>query len=378
MIQFFERFGLLINDKIVKTPIAIASMAGITDAAYALERAEHIGVAFLGGYNIDIPAIEAARTVVAGGREEFLAEDPVAELKEQVSKMSASRVVPGLNLRGCSPGAFREVADAIGDAPVYEIDAHCRQKPMIDAGCGEYYLNNPRELGDIIRALKTSDVTVSVKIRAGVSADDARLCRSLVDAGADILHVDLMDFGVRRLREIRNSCSAQIIANNGISSFDKMRDVLSHGADLVSLARNSDERTLSGLDAAISRYADESGWYNSPKQLCRGGDLRALCFCCMPVKSCPLLPTLDRLAISPETYIALKQRLVSGTPLESGAQTCFGSLAYCCKASAPCMFREMTLSQAGLSSKEYMKCKRQLADGIMAEVFSGRVTGEAE
>ena len=55
-----------------------------------------------------------------------------------------------------------------------------------------------------------------------------------------------------------------IIANNSINTFERMREMLSHGADMVSLARNADMRTLSGLDAAITRYADEDGWYSSP------------------------------------------------------------------------------------------------------------------
>jgi len=50
-----DRFELLINDRIVKTPVAIASMAGVVDAAYVLERAAHIGAAFIGGYSIDGP-----------------------------------------------------------------------------------------------------------------------------------------------------------------------------------------------------------------------------------------------------------------------------------------------------------------------------------
>jgi len=51
-------------------------MAGTTDAAYALARADHIGVAFLGGYNIDDPTREAARHLVEVGRKEFLPDDP--------------------------------------------------------------------------------------------------------------------------------------------------------------------------------------------------------------------------------------------------------------------------------------------------------------
>jgi predicted metal-binding transcription factor (methanogenesis marker protein 9) len=56
-------------------------------------------------------------------------------------------------------------------------------------------------------------------------------------------------------------------------------------------------------------------------------------------------------------------------PLQEGNQTCFGSLAWCCKTSSPCMFRDMTLKQVGLSKKEYMRLKRDLSDTIMSRVF---------
>jgi len=370
MMQAFERFGLLINDRIVRTPVGIASMAGIVDASYVLERAGHIGFAFIGGYSTDDPTMAAARSIAAGGgRKEFLYDDPVKELKAQIALMEKSDVVLGINLRGSSPESFRSLAKALGDTVVYEIDAHCRQPEMVAAGCGEFYLKNPDNLIAAIRALKEEGVTVSVKIRAGVAADDRALAAALWKAGADILHVDLMDAGSAKLRQIRNSCPLLIIANNSITGFDRMREMLSHGADLVSLARKSDDRTLAGLDAAITRYADEDGWYNSPKQLCRGGDIRALAFCCMPVKECPLIPTLSRIGMPREDYVRMKLEAVRGTPLERGDQTCFGSLAWCCKNSSPCMFRSMTLKQLGISPKEYMRLKRDLSATIMDRVF---------
>ena len=141
---------------------------------------------------------------------------------------------------------------------------------MIATGCGEHYLKKPGELMAVVRALKSENVTVSVKIRAGVAADDRLLARKLWRSGADILHIDLMDFGSAKLRQIRNSCPLMLIANNSINTFDRMREMLSHGADIVSLARKSDKRTLSGLDAAITRYATEEGWYNSPKRVVPG------------------------------------------------------------------------------------------------------------
>ncbi|MCJ7741690.1 MAG: methanogenesis marker 9 domain-containing protein [Methanoregula sp.] len=370
MMDAFERFGLLINNRIVRTPVAIASMAGIVDAAYVLERSDHIGAAFIGGYSIDQPTMDAAKAVTAeGNRKEFVYDDPVEELKKQMALMEKSTVVLGLNLRGSTPESFSAIARSLGESVVYEIDAHCRQPAMIAAGCGEHYLKKPGELMAVVRTLKSENVTVSVKIRAGVAADDRLLARKLWQSGADILHIDLMDFGSAKLRQIRNSCPLMLIANNSINTFDRMREMLSHGADIVSLARKSDARTLSGLDAAITRYAIEEGWYNSPKQLCRGGDIRALAFCCMPVKECPLLPTLSRIDMPKEAFIRMKLDTVKGTPLQEGNQTCFGSLAWCCKTSSPCMFRDMTLKQVGLSKKEYMRLKRDLSDTIMSRVF---------
>jgi tRNA-dihydrouridine synthase B len=370
MMDAFERFGLLINNRIVRTPVAIASMAGMVDSSYVLERADHIGAAFIGGYSIDQPTMDAAKSVTAeGNRKEFLYDDPVEELKKQMTLMEKSTVVLGLNLRGSSPESFGAMARSLGDSVVYEIDAHCRQPAMVAAGCGEHYLKKPGELMAVVRALKSENVTVSVKIRAGIATDDRLLARKLWQSGADILHIDLMDYGSAKLRQIRNNCPLMLIANNSINTFDRMREMLSHGADIVSLARKSDTRTLSGLDAAITRYAMDEGWYNSPKQLCRGGDIRALTFCCMPVKDCPLLPTLSRINMPKEAYIQMKLESVKGSALQEGNQTCFGSLAWCCKTSSPCMFRDMTLKQVGLSKKEYMRLKRELSDTIMSRVF---------
>jgi TIM-barrel protein len=378
MMDAFERFGLLINDRIVRTPIAIASMAGIVDAGYVLKRADHIGMAFIGGYSVDQPTMDAAKAISAeGNRKEFLYDEPVKELRTQVTLLEKSPVVTGINLRGSEPESYAAIARSLGEGVVYEIDAHCRQPALVAAGCGEHYLKKPVDLLAVVRALKSEGVTVSVKIRAGVAEDDRQLARKLWKSGADILHIDLMDFGSPKLRQIRNSCPLLLIANNSINTFERMREMLSHGADMVSLARKSDERTLSGLDAAISRYAAEEGWYNSPKQLCRGGDIRALTFCCMPVKECPLIPTLSRIGLPKEEYIQLKLDTVKGTPLEEGKQTCFGSLAWCCKTSSPCMFRDMTLKQQNISKKEYMRMKRELSDTIMSRVFHDMPSDES-
>jgi hypothetical protein len=50
--------------------------------------------------------------------------------------MEGSDVVFGLNLRGSAPSSFARIAEAFGDEVIYEIDAHCRQPPMVAAGAG--------------------------------------------------------------------------------------------------------------------------------------------------------------------------------------------------------------------------------------------------
>ena len=377
MMEAYDRFELLVNDRVVKTPVAIASMAGIVDAAYVLERAAHVGAAFIGGYSIDGPTLEASRQMAQEGRKEFLYDDPLETLEREIDALKQSDVVMGINLRGSTPAAYAEVAGAFGDRVVYEIDAHCRQPAMLEAGCGEYLLEHPAKLVEIIRALKSANVTVSVKIRAGVAENDTGLARAVWKAGADILHVDLMDYGHNKVRQLRNASPLMLIANNSINTFDRAMDAFSHGADLVSLGRKSDPWTLAGLDAAITRFADEGGWYNAPKQLCRGGDVRALAFCCMPVKACPLIPALEKIGLSRNEYLKIKQEAVKGTPLDDGKSTCFGSLAWCCKISSPCMFRNMTLEKKGLSTREYMQCKHHLAEKIMHKLFDEETGDES-
>lgn len=182
-----------------------------------------------------------------------------------------------------------------------------------------------------------------------------------------------MDFGHTKLRQMRNACPLVLIANNSITSFSVVKDMLAHGADMVSLARHADPATLASLDEKLAAYADETGWYNAPKQLCRGGDIRSLTFCCMPVKNCPpLIPTLEHLDISRNEFISVKLDGVKNTLLEGGENTCFGSLAWCCKSSTPpCMFRNMALKEVGLSLPDYMRYKRRLSEKLMKRVFEG-------
>lgn len=360
---------ITINGTAVKSPVFLASMAGITDAAYVKERADSAGGAFIGGYSIDDAARGASKEMEACGRAEFDAS--LEDIKVELESLKDTELALGVNLRGTTKEAYLAAAECFGHDVICEIDAHCRQKPMTDAGAGEALLSDIPKLSDIVSTLHAAGFCVSVKFRAGIT-DDAALASSLWKAGADILHVDLMDFGHAKLRQIRNACPLIIIANNGVTSDEVMMDYFSHGADLVSVARKASLPLLHYLSDYMAGMAEEVGWYNAPKQVCRGGDFRGLTFCCMPMKQCALIPTLRAAGLGHEEYVDLKNAAVEGTLLAEGSSTCFGSLAYCCKTSTPCMFRDMSLAGCGLSKSEYMKQKRLLSQAIMKHIFEGR------
>ena len=372
MNAMLDLFDIRIKDKRLKSPIAISAMAGITNAKYVKKRAEWIGLACIGGYSIDEKTLEAANALVKRGREEFLfssQEEALQEIETQIKELIDVDVLISVNLRASSPESFIIAAHRLGPNIVYEIDAHCRQEEMIKAGCGEYLLTHPDVLSTYIAALKAENVIVSVKIRSGIAEDDAELARIIWKAGADIIHIDCMDEGAKEILKIRNACPLIIIGNNSVSSFASAKEMLTNGADLISLARQAQPPVLSELYANLIAYAKEIGWYNAPKQLCRGGDIRALAFCCPPVKPCPLIPYLQKLGISPQEFLDMKIA-AAGLPLMSGEGTCFGSLVFCCKSSTPCFGRDRALHQMSMSKSTYMKEKRALADRLLEMRFA--------
>lgn len=154
----YDRYELMVNGTVVQTPIVLASMAGVVDAEYARARREHAGMVCIGGgYSIDETTLAASRLLVEAGRDEFLTDDPIAEIQAQAEMLSESGLVVAVNMRGGStPESFAAVARTIGPDIVYEIDAHCRQAPMIAAGCGEALLHDTGRLEETVRASRLS------------------------------------------------------------------------------------------------------------------------------------------------------------------------------------------------------------------------------
>lgn len=221
--------------------LALASLSGESDAAWALAAEEHVGAAFLGGVALDGPTREAARKLVARDRTEFLPEEPVAFVDDQLSRLADADLRAGVNVRTTSVEPLRAVARSCADRDaVLELNAHCRQEEMCAVGAGETLLRDVDRLADYVRAASDEGATVSVKVRTEV--DGVSLPELAVDierAGANCLHVDAMD-SEPVIRDVTEVCDLFVIANNGVRDRETVAEYLDYGADAVSVGRPSD------------------------------------------------------------------------------------------------------------------------------------------
>jgi putative methanogenesis marker domain 9 len=108
-------------------------------------------------------------------------------------------------------------------------------------------------------------------------------------------------------------------------------------------------------------------WEDSPSHVCRGGDKRALSFCCPPVKPCPVIYALEDANLTAQEYIAIKEKFAEKSKLGQGEGTCFGSLVWCCKPSKPCPLRDMVMRRINMSVDEYMELKKQLSEELVGK-----------
>lgn len=366
-----DLFNIKIGYASPRNPIALAPMAGITDSKFA-SRFKNAGLIVLGGYNLDEKTNEAAMKEIARGRKEFVSDRPIEFLEKELEAVQGLTTV-AVNVRASTVEPFIQAAHlAKKYGAILEINAHCRQPEMLALGAGEALLKDVPRLCEYIREIKKTGAVVSVKTRANV-VDDVSLAKAIESAGADIIHVDAIppegDQGadIRVIRRIRNSTGLFIIGNNSVVDFESAKEMFGHGADMVSVARAtlSSPGIIDYLVSEVSSVQSLTGWYNAPKHICAGGDLRALAFCCLPVKPCALHGALKQAGISAEEFMRIKTEFASNTPIEYGEGTCFGSMTWCCKITKPCFLRDSALTSSGLSDVEYMRIKKRLSEYVL-------------
>jgi TIM-barrel protein len=246
------------NDALFAPRVALASLSGEADAAWARAASDHVGGAFLGGIAIDGATRGAAREMVDRDREEFLPSDPVAFVDAQLGALADVPLRPGFNVRTTTIDPLRAVAAVCRDhGAVLEVNAHCRQDEMCAVGCGESLLRDADRLREYVAAAADTGATVSVKLRAEVPGVDLpALSAALSGAGADAVHVDAMD-SESVVADVAAATDAFVIANNGVRGEATVSEYLGYGADAVSVGRPSgDPAVLSRVGAAVGSWFD--------------------------------------------------------------------------------------------------------------------------
>ncbi len=241
--------------------IALASLSGESDAAWARAVEDHAGAAFLGGIALDDAARDAAREIVRDrDRNEFLPPDPYVFMDEQLAALDDAPLRPGFNVRSSTAEPVRRAAAICADHDaVIEINAHCRQAELCDAGCGQTLLRDADRLCRYVRTASETGTAVSVKVRTEVAGVDLpTTARRLDEAGADIVHVDAMDSeGV--VADIADATDAFVVANNGVRDRETAVEYLEYGADAVSVGRPSDDsEVLSRVRTAVEDWFSAS------------------------------------------------------------------------------------------------------------------------
>ncbi len=222
--------------------VALASLSGESDAGWARKAKDHVGAAFLGGIALDEQTRAAARKLVARDRTEFLPDDPVSFVDDQLASLADAPIRPGINVRSTTLPPIRAVGEVCErHGSILEINAHCRQEEMCAAGAGQSLLRKPDRLREQVRVAAETGATVSVKIRAEVPGVDLpEVARQAVNTGAEIVHLDAMD-SEALVQEVAETTDCFLVANNGVRDEATVTEYLEYGADAVSVGRPSDK-----------------------------------------------------------------------------------------------------------------------------------------
>lgn len=228
-------------------------MAGITDGEYCKKFTRgNVDAVTIGGYNIDDRSLSAARQIVStSDRLEFIHD--ISYISDEITRQVAiirdynkswtGRVF--VNVRLSSEESIKNIYDT-SDMDVIEVNCHCRQTPMLNAGCGQRLLHDTDKLIRIIEAItKYMGCEISVKIRTNVRGTNTiDLIKKLEKHDITYLHVDATKPLVAQadydmIKKIKQHTTHHIIGNNNVKTRKDYEKMMEHGADSVSIARES-------------------------------------------------------------------------------------------------------------------------------------------
>jgi TIM-barrel protein len=219
--------------------LVLSAMAGINNAEFCSKHP--VGLAILGGFNADGAANEAAKRVVRRGRKEFIYDEPLESIEEEVKTLTRSFSGKfAINVRSATIDGYintAEIAKKYGG--IVEINAHCRQAEFIEIKCGQWLIFNPDTLFSVVKEVSEVDVPISVKLRGGLDVNYLNILRILKKAGCHIIHLDAMIEGSGNDLGLISKLAGEafLIGNNSVVDVESAEKMLDAGAKMVSAAR---------------------------------------------------------------------------------------------------------------------------------------------
>lgn len=224
-------------------------MAGVTDGKFCRGMIKYgFDILTLGGYNAEKKSIEAGLKIIERGRKEFHVEETelvnhITNEASYIKNNSPENVKVSVNLRAITPFPVIKIAK-IPEIDIVEINAHCRQKELVESGFGQALLNDPDGLHSLVQTtVEGCSKDVSVKIRANVDGVNyLKVVKAIEDAGANYLHIDAMKPGYDSadydfITWAKKNTHILVIGNNSVKDIASARKMLSSGADGISIAR---------------------------------------------------------------------------------------------------------------------------------------------
>ena len=233
--------------KEIKLIKVLAPMAGITNAKFVSKLIPYgFDMVTLGGYNTDSKTIAAGKKIINRGRNEFdIAKDDLISTIEKEANLIKKKypIKVSANLRAISPDPIIEISK-IKTLDVVELNCHCRQKEILDIGCGQSMVEDIDFLTDFVKNIvKKSKSQVSVKIRANINGIDTLKVAKVIDnLSVDYIHIDAMKPGFTyadlvTISKVASETDTFLIGNNSITSIEDANAMINAGADGISIAR---------------------------------------------------------------------------------------------------------------------------------------------
>lgn len=218
---------------VLKNNLALAPMAGITNAAFRILAAE-------GGAGLVVTEMVSAESIKYGNKKSF-----------KMLELKPGEHPAAIQLFGADPAAMALAAQAAerAGADIVDINAGCPVKKVARSGAGAALMRTPLLLADIIsRMVKSVKIPVMVKFRVGLTTTEnlgPLLARVSEEAGASAItlhgrpasqfHTGPIDLAA--MADTAAAVKIPVFGNGGVENADGSRAIIGTGCAGVAVGR---------------------------------------------------------------------------------------------------------------------------------------------